>query len=156
MRARTALALVLSAATLAACSSSTTSPTASSGAPAQRSNPMAGSPVPKINDKTITVPRVVGMRYIDAFAKLEDAGFAVSGTHAEKNGKPELRVLQVIPVARSVMPVGSSVQLIVSAGPHPDPTTAGLYCLTYPQEPDEPYCFAPQLSDYLSGGNLST
>jgi eukaryotic-like serine/threonine-protein kinase len=66
--------------------------------------------------ETIRVPDVVGRDVEQATALLEDKGFEVE-TDSRPSGKPEDQVLEQDPAARSEADEGSTVTLVISAGP---------------------------------------
>jgi eukaryotic-like serine/threonine-protein kinase len=65
----------------------------------------------------IPVPSVVGMRRADAVVKLQQLGFVVSHSRAYSSTVATGVVISSTPAAKSVVPKGSTVALVISRGP---------------------------------------
>jgi eukaryotic-like serine/threonine-protein kinase len=89
--------------------------------PASGTTVDAGSAVTLIVSRgvqKIPVPNVVGMKKPDAIAALHHLGFVVSPTRDYSSTVAMGDVISSTPAAKSVVPKGATVALVISRGPH--------------------------------------
>jgi predicted flap endonuclease-1-like 5' DNA nuclease len=107
--------------------------------PSPRSVAEPGTPIDLTvsERRELDVPSVIGLGLDDAAAALDDAGLTVGAIDAEARDAPADAVVGQSPPAGESVPVGTAVDLTVSAGPAEEMDTGEASERAEPSEPDD-------------------